>query len=813
MKERAEVVVIGAGIVGCAAAHYLTLAGLRDVVVVDQGPIGDTGGSSFHAPGLCFQTNGSKLSCTLAQWTRELYRSLDTPERRTWWEVGSLEAATTPERLVEVRRRHAYATSWGLESHVLTPDEAIRRIPLLDRERLHGALHVPSDGVAKGGNICQALQESAERRGATFIGRTLALGIDMAGGRVRAVETDQGAIRTSTALVCLGLWAPGFMRSLGLPLVAMQPMQHLFAWTDPLPELAGAALEIQHPILRHQDRAMYFRQRLDAYGIGAYGHAPITIEPAELERHPDGHQIATGPFSQEHWPESLAWAHELLPPLAGVGIAETFNGHFSFAVDNNSFAGPSSEVAGLWLADGIWVTHAGGTAKAVVDLMTTGRSDLDLGPMHPDRLHGFQRSPLYVKARGRTQYDEVYDIIHPGQVLAHPRGVRTTPWHERFLDHGAELTESAGWERGQWFRANDALPLPAVMPKRSTWAERHWSATIGREHLATRSGVGVFDLTPFVKVEAEGPGVVEWLNRVCASEMDRPVGRILYTTVLDHDGGCVCDLTVTRLAHERYLLVTGGGSGPRDVAWLRGELPEGDSVRLRDVSSSLGVLGLWGPRSHDVLARLSPDELSFPYLSAREIWVGAVPALALRISYAGELGWELYTPTEHGRYLWDQLFEAGADAGIVACGTGAFNSLRMEKGYRFAGVDMTREHTPFEAGLGFTVHFTKPQFNGREAALAARARGPRKRLRCLVLDDVDATCYGGEPLERDGRAVGYVTSADFGYTVGRQVLLGWLPPELSAEGTQVDVDILGEHHGATVTHEPLYDPRGERLRD
>ena len=612
MKERAEVVVLGAGIVGCAAAHYLTLAGVRDVVVVDQGPIGDTGGSSFHAPGLCFQTNGSKLSCTLAQWSSELYRSLDTPERRTWWEVGSLEVATTPERLVELRRRHAYATSWGLESHVLTPDEAIRQIPLLDRERLHGALYVPSDGIAKGANICQALQEGAEQRGATFIGRTRATGLDMSGGRVRAVETDQGAIRTSTALVCLGLWAPEFMRALGLPLVAMQPMQHLFAWTEPLPELAGKSVEIEHPILRHQDRAMYFRQRFEGYGIGAYGHAPITIEPDELERHPDGHQIATGPFAQEHWPESLGWAQELLPPLARVGIAETFNGHFSFAVDNNSFAGPATQVAGLWLADGIWVTHGGGTAKAVVDLMTTGRCDLDLGPMHPDRLHQFQRSPLYVKARGRTQYDEVYDIIHPGQVLAHPRGVRTTPWHERFLDHGAELTESAGWERGQWFRANDALPLPDVMPTRSTWAQRHWSPTIGREHRATRTGVGVFDLTPFVKVEAEGPGVVEWLNRVCASEMDRPVGRILYTTVLDHDAGCVCDLTVTRLGDERYLLVTGGGSGPRDVAWLRGELPEGDSVRLRDVSSSLGVLGLWGPRSHEVLSRLSPGRPLVP---------------------------------------------------------------------------------------------------------------------------------------------------------------------------------------------------------
>ncbi len=298
MKERADVVVIGAGIVGCAAAHYLTLAGVRNVVVVDQGPIGDTGGSSFHAPGLCFQTNGSKLSCTLAQWSADLYRELDTPERRTWWEVGSLEVATSPERLAEVKRRHAFATSWGLASHVITPEEAVRHIPLLDRGELHGALHVPSDGIAKGANVCQALQERAEARGATFIGNTRATGIDMRGGRVRAVETDQGSIATSTALVSLGLWAPEFMRALGLPLVAMQPMQHLFAWTDPLPELAGTAVEIEHPILRHQDRAMYFRQRGEGYGIGAYGHDPITIEPHELERHPDGHQIATGPFSR-----------------------------------------------------------------------------------------------------------------------------------------------------------------------------------------------------------------------------------------------------------------------------------------------------------------------------------------------------------------------------------------------------------------------------------------------------------------------------------------------------------------------------------
>ena len=396
MKERADVVVIGAGIVGCSAAHYLTQAGVRNVVVIDQGPIGDTGGSSFHAPGLCFQTNGSKLSCTLAQWTRALYRELDTPERRTWWEVGSLEVATTPERLAELRRRHAYATSWGLESHVIGPDEALRHNPLLDRElgarrplraeRRHrqGRQHLPGAAGARRG--------ARRRRSSATRAR---LGIDMAGGRVRAVETDQGTI-VDLDRARLPRPVGAGVHALARPARSWRCSRCSTSSPGPsrCPSWPGRRVEIEQPILRHQDRAMYFRQRGEGYGIGAYGHDPITIEPHELERHPGRPPDRDRARSrEEHWPESLAWAHELLPPLAGVGIAETFNGHFSFAVDNNSFAGPSSQVGGLWLADGIWVTHGGGTAKAVVDLMTTGRCELDLGPMHPDRLHRLPAQP------------------------------------------------------------------------------------------------------------------------------------------------------------------------------------------------------------------------------------------------------------------------------------------------------------------------------------------------------------------------------------------------------------------------------------
>ena len=350
--------------------------------------------------------------------------------------------------------------------------------------------------------------------------------------------------------------------------------------------------------------------------------------------------------------------------------------------------------------------------------------------------------------------------------MLHPRGLRTTPYHQRFEEAGAELIESAGWERAQWFESNAALPAPEFTQTRSAWAARHWSPTVGREHAATRDGVGVFDLTPFTKVEVEGPGAADWLNRVCASEIDRPVGRIVYTTVLDHAGGTVCDLTVTRLGDDRFLVVTGGGSGPRDVAWLRYHLPEGGGVRMRDVTSSMAVVGLWGPRARDVLAKLTDSDLSteaFGYMAARSIEVGPVPALALRISYVGELGYELYVATEHGRWLWDSLFAAGEQDGVVPVGTAAFNSLRVEKGYRFAGVDMHTEYSPVEAGLGFTVNLSKSSFIGREAALREREAGPSRRLCCLVLDDPNAAPLGYEPLLAGEHAVGYVTSADFGY--------------------------------------------------
>lgn len=805
---------IGAGIVGCCAAYQLTRAGVRNVVVVDQGPIERTGGSSSHAPGLVFQTNSSRTLAMLARASTELYRSLNSDEHPTWLEVGGLEIATTPQRMAELARKRSYATACGIESQLLSAAEVAERIPLIDPSAVLGGFLVHSDGLCNSLHVCDLVRASAERAGAEFHGLTAVTGVDTSGGRVRSVSTTAGAIATSTVLVCGGIWGPQLEHLCGVP-IPLQPMQHLFAWTVPVASLAGTTAEAVHPILRHQDRSMYFRQRGDAYGIGAYRHEPLPIDPEAFSREADGHTTAQAPFTPEHFADARDATNALMPELREIDLAESLNGHFSFSPDGYPLLGPSSRVGGLWLAQGIWVTHAAGSARSVVELMTSGASEIDLRLCHPDRFHAFATSRPYVRARGAQQYREVYDIIHPLQQMDHPRGLRCTPYHQRMEQLGARFIEGAGWERPQWYAANDALPEPAHVQHRSDWAAREWSPVIGREHAATRERVGIFDLTPFTKLEVEGPGACAWLNRVCASQINRPVGRIVYTTVLNTAGGVVCDLTVTRLDDDRFLVVTGGGSGPRDVAWLAMQLPEGGGVRMRDVTSSWCVLGAWGPRARELMCAVSADDFTnerFPYLAAREIHVGPVPVLALRISYAGELGWELYARTEHGRFLWDTLMAAGEPQGAAAVGTGAFDSLRVEKGYRFAGVDMHTEYSAFECGLGFTVDFSKDAFTGREAALRARADGPARKLCCLVLDDPDAAPLGYEPLLAGDRAVGYVTSANFGYSSGSSIVYGYLPIALADPGSRVAVGIFDQPVGATVSTEPIFDPRGERLR-
>ena len=822
-RDRARTVIVGAGIVGVAAAYHLSDLGESDVVVLEQGPLFETGGSTSHAPGIIFQTNPSRTMCRIAQDSVALYDALQLDGERVWYGVGGLEVATTPERMQELKRRQGFARSWGIEgTELLTPAEAAERSPLLDPSTILGAYWVPTDGAGKGVRIAEALARAASERGVTFEGGVTVTGFDVRDGRVHAVETDRGRVECERVLCCAGIWGPSVAALVGVP-VPLVAVQHQLVWTEPIPELASLEGDTwaQHPVVRHQDLSLYMRQRDDHYGVGNYRHEPLVTAQADIRRPGDGMQPSLMPFTPEHFDLAEAETARMFPALAGTmrpsDPTRSLNGMFSFTPDAGSIVGESAAVRGFWLCEAVWVTHAAGMARQVAEWITEGEPSYDLAEADANRFYPFQTSPAYVRARGEQQYREVYDIVHPLQQPSSPRDIRLTPFHERQRALGAEFFTGAGWERPQWYEVNRELVggVTHEWARRSGWAARGWSPIVGAEHVATRARVGVFDITPFGKFDIDGPDALPFLERVFANRIDRPVGSIVYTAALTHRGGIRLDLTIARKGEELFRLVTGGGSGQHDVAWLRRQLREGERVRITERTGSLFALGLWGPRARDVLMAVTDVDLSndaFPYMTARYLSIGEVsPVWAQRISYAGELGWELYGQFAMGARAWDLLLEAGREHGIVAAGGGAFDSLRLEKGYRLWGQDIDTERDPLSAGLGFAVRWDK-DFQGKQALEAVRDRGPAQRLACLTFDDPRVVVMGKEPILHDGRLVSYVTSAAFGYTVRRGIAYGYLPVELAAEGTAVEVEYFGVRHAATVTNDPLWDPKGERLK-
>jgi glycine cleavage system T protein len=627
------------------------------------------------------------------------------------------------------------------------------------------------------------------------------------------VHTSHGTVSAGQVAICTGVWGPKVAALAGLSLPLM-PIEHQYAHTAALPELAEhASLEVAHPMLRHQDHSMYFRQHGDHYGIGNYRHEPRLVEPEAIRPPGAGGHPATLPFTAEDFGAAHAEARRLLPALAGSSIVDAFNGLMAFPPDGKPLLG-ASRVRGLWLGQALWVTHAGGAGRALAELMVHGHVDVDLHECDPDRFEGFGSSRAYWRARGAQQYREVYDVIHPRQQSEQARPLRRTPFYERETALGAHFFESAGWERPQWYEANAALAPESPRPWRQ-WPARHWSPIVMGEHRAVRERVGLFDLSPFTKIEVHGPGALAYLQHLAAGDVDRPVGAIVYTAMLSPRGTIMCDLTVTRLDEDRFLVVSGGAVGRHDVGWMRRNLPEDGSVWLEDRTSAVCCLGLWGPRARDVLGALADADVSndaFAFMRARELHVGYVPVRALRISYVGELGWELYTSTELGVALWDALWAAGREHGLIAAGGGAYDSLRLEKGYRLWGQDIDEEHNPYEAGLGWAVRPGKGEFLGREAALAAKEHVTRQ-LSCLVAEDPSIFLSGNEPIAHEGRIVGYVTSAGFGASVEQSIAYGYLPGELAEPGSRREVYAEGEWHRLTVASEPLFDPTNARVRD
>ena len=816
MREHARAVIVGAGIVGCSVAYHLARLGWRDIVVVEQGPLFETGGSTSHAPGLVFQINPSKTMTGFARYTADLWTRMELDGERCARAVGSMEVAWTPERLADLKRKVGHGMSWGVEAHLIGPDEARDKIPALS-DRILGAIYVPSDIHTKATRPAEAMAREAERSGAEFHGDTRVVGFGIAGGRIASVRTTRGDIRTDLVVAATGIWAPKVGRLAGVP-IPLSPMQHLYAVTTPVPELAGATEEIAQPILRHQDRSMYFRQVGECYGIGSYQHEPLLVDADDILGHEQAPVApAEMPFTPAHFEGAMKSAGELLPCLRGVGLTRKFNGMFSFTTDGFPVLGESPQVKGFWSAQAVWITQAAGVGKAVAEWIVNGEPTTDLRECDIRRFHPHAYSRSYVRARAAQQYREVYDIIHPLQQPGNARGLRLTPFHVRQQELGGVFFENAGWERPQWYDSNEGLldSLTVAGESRTGWEAVGWSPAVAAEHVAARERVAMFDLTPFAKLEVTGPGSLDALQRLAANRMDRPVGSIVYTSMLTARGGIKCDLTVTRLGEDRFMVVTGGAMGLHDLDWIETHLPEDGSARVADVSSTLCCIGLWGPRARDLLERVCDEDVTnegFPYMTAKPVTIGEVPSLALRISYVGELGWEVYAPTELGLRLWDTLWEAGLPLGVVAAGGGAFDSLRLEKGYRLWGNDIHTEYDPYEAGIGFAVRMRKGDFLGRDALREVRAQGLTRKLCCMTLDDPDAVVMGKEPILDGDRVLGYVTSASYGHSIGRGIVYGYLPVSHAGVGTSVDVRYFGERLPATVAEEPLYDAPGAKMK-
>jgi 4-methylaminobutanoate oxidase (formaldehyde-forming) len=663
-----------------------------------------------------------------------------------------------------------------------------------------GAAYLPTDGYIDPSQLTFALAEGARRGGAEIATRTRVTAIQVERGRVTGVVTDKGAIETEIVVDAGGIFAGEIGRLAGVN-VPVIPMAHEYLVTRP----AGVSLDV--PTMRDPSLLVYFRGESGGLVMGGYERNPAPWALDGIPRDFNGKLLA------EDWPrfeELMENALVRVPGLADMEVVRLINGPEAFTPDGEFIIGPS-DVRGFWVAAGFCahgLAGAGGMGKLVAEWIVEGVPSLDVWEMDSRRFGRHYRSRDYTLARTVEIYSTYYDVKYPGYERTAGRPLRLSPVYGRLQELGAAFGEKSGWERANWFEPNGGHGDESLRPR--GWAGRLWSPAIGAEHLACRESAALFDETSFAKIEIAGEGAATFLERLCDNRVARDVGAITYTQMLNPNGGIECDFTVTRLEDDRFRIVTGTAFGQHDLAWIRAHAPDDGSVTVDDVTSRYACLGLWGPLARDVLAPVTTDDLSFPYMRAREIAVGPVPCLALRVTYVGELGWEFYCGTEFGLRLWDVIWEAGRSHGLVAGGYKAIDSLRLEKGYRVWGSDITPDETPYEAGLAFAVKLDKGDFLGCEALLERSV--PERRLVCLVLDDARSVALGSEPVRIDGEIAGRVTSGGYGYSVERSIAYAYVPAAAAAAGRPVEVEIFGEWVGGEVADEPLFDPAGERIR-
>ncbi len=835
VPKHARVVVIGSGIVGNSVAYHLGRLGWRDIVLLDKGPLPNPGGSTGHASNFIYLVDHSKEMTALTVESVSQYRELGV-----FTESGGFEVARTPERMQELTRRMASAKSWGIEPvSLVTPAEMKKLVPYINETIILGGFYTPGVGVVDSLRAGTLMREKGVASGALHVSaNTEVTGIDLKNGRVSCVRTTAGDIEVENVVVCCGVWSPrvGLMAGAHIPLT---PAVHQMIDVGPVPRFAGAKSDIEHPIVRDMDTNMYERQAGGDLEIGSYAHRPILYNPEDL---PSVQQAALSPtefpFTQADFAPQMEHALELMPEIVGdekVGVKYAINGILSLTPDGMPVLGESSDVAGLWSASAVWVKEGPGTGKTLAEWMVHGESEIDVHASDAARFHEHQKSGLHVRARAAEGFNKTYGIVHPSEQWASNRNVRLAPFHQRERELQAFFFEAAGWERPFWYESNASLLDEfgdRITRRTAEWESRWWSPIINAEHLAMRERAGIFDLSAFTIFDITGPGALSAVQGVALRQMDVPVGRNVYTPVLSPNGGFKSDLTIMRLGDEQFRVVTGGASGMSDKKWFSDHLPADGSAQLHDLTSALSTIGLWGPRARDILSAATSDDVSnegFKFGTCRSIDVGTVRVLASRISYVGDLGWELYVPMEQGLLLWDTLWEAGRPHGLAACGIGVYGTTgRLEKCYRAHGNELETEYNVVEAGM--TAPRVKTEdFIGKEAHLRHREEEPAAILCTLTVDDHKSKSgekrymLGREPIvARDGTRLvdgkgrgSYVTSAGAGPSVGKHILMAYLPPEHANAGEQLAVEYMGERYPVSVAvagSTPLFDPENLRVK-
>lgn len=811
VPKQARAVVIGGGVSGCSVAYHLAKAGWTDIVLLERKQL--TSGTTWHAAGLIGQLRGSANMTRLAKYSADLYVKLaaETGVETGMRQVGSISVALTEHRREELLRQATVARIFDVDVQEISPSDVKRMYPHLNTDGVVGAVHLPLDGQCDPANIAMALAKGARMRGAQIFEHTKVTGVTRADGRVTGVDYigadgEPGHIASDVVVNCGGMWGRDLAAAAGVT-VPLHACEHFYLITEPVPDLGHM------PVLRVPDECAYYKTDAGKMMVGAF---EPKAKPWGMNGIRDDFMFDTLPEDWDHFQPILEDAMNRMPLFQTSGIHTFFNGPESFTPDDRYYLGEAPELGGFWVAAGynsVGIASSGGAGMALAHWITEGEAPFDLWEVDIRRAQPFQKNRRYLKERVTETLGLLYADHFPYRQVETARGVRRTPLHDHLKARGAVFGEVAGWERANWFAAPGQ-----EREYRYSWKRQNWFENQKAEHMAVRTGVGLFDMTSFGKIRVEGPGACAFLNRICSAEMDVAAGRIVYTMMLNGKGGIEADLTVTRLSETAYLLVVPGATLQRNLAWMRAHLGD-DFAVITDMTAAESVLCVMGPKARDLMQAVSPDDFSnavHPFGTAREVEVGMGLARAHRVTYVGELGWELYVSSDQTAHVFEALEEAGAGLGLKLCGLHALDSCRIEKAYRHWGHDITDEDHVLEAGLGFAASRKKAGYIGREAVLRKAEAGLDRRMVQFRLTDPEPLLFHNEALVRDGRIIGPVTSGNYGHALGGAIGMGYVPcrgeSEAEVLASRYEIEVAGVRHEAVASLVPMYDPKSERVR-